>query len=242
MTRGLILAIQFLTRLPTPAVRDFQPHDLAHSAVWFPVVGMIVGAATAGMLMAGARVDAWLGALLALVTWVGVTGGLHLDGLADLADASGAAHRDRARFLEVLRDPHVGAFGVMVLILAIVSKLILLFLAVHRVSGAASSLVLIAAWARLGAIGWSAWLPPLASGTAERFAWRTSNVLLGSWTAGLLVLSWLLEPVLLIAPLVLLGWGIYLKRLIGGMTGDCLGAGIEISEIALLLAIVVIEV
>jgi adenosylcobinamide-GDP ribazoletransferase len=60
--------------------------------------------------------------------WIAVTGGLHLDGLADLSDAMGAAHHSRERFFEVLKDPHVGSFGVIALICAICSKLVLLML------------------------------------------------------------------------------------------------------------------
>lgn len=60
--RSLILAIQFLTRLPTPQVRDFQADDLARAAVWFPLVGLLVGALVAAALALGARIDPWLGA------------------------------------------------------------------------------------------------------------------------------------------------------------------------------------
>ena len=90
--RGLILAVQFLTRLPTPALKDFRAEQLAGAIVWFPLVGLLLGGLVAGAAWLGGRVDPWLGALLALAVWVGVTGALHLDGLADLADARGG-HR-----------------------------------------------------------------------------------------------------------------------------------------------------
>ena len=99
-----------------------------------------------------------------------VTGGLHLDGLVDVADALGAAHRSPERFLEVLRDPHVGAFGVMAIALQLIAKVVLLQRSPARRRLAA--VVLIAAWARWGASVWSACLPPLTTGTGERFAWH----------------------------------------------------------------------
>ncbi len=171
--RSFSHALQFLTRLPAPPIGVFDPADLSRSALWFPVVGAIVGAVVAAALWTGALASPWIGALLALAAWVWVTGGLHLDGLGDVADALGAAHRSPGRFLEVLRDPHVGAFGVMAIALQLIAKVVLL----HEIAGppALAALVLIPAWARWGATVWSAAVPPLATGTGERFAWHIDN-------------------------------------------------------------------
>ncbi|MEQ1479375.1 adenosylcobinamide-GDP ribazoletransferase, partial [Salmonella enterica] len=73
----------------------------------------------------GAQLDGWVAALATVTVWVGVTGALHLDGLADLADGCGAAHKDRARLLAVMADPHVGSFGVVVIVLQLLAKLVL---------------------------------------------------------------------------------------------------------------------
>ncbi|POZ61288.1 adenosylcobinamide-GDP ribazoletransferase [Chromobacterium alticapitis] len=231
--RGLILAVQFLTRLPTPQLAEFKPEWLAASARWFPAVGVIVGALLLAALHLGSLIDPWLAALLALLVWVGVTGGLHLDGLADLADALGAAHRSRERFFEVLKDPHLGSFGVLSLILAIAAKLVLLML-IARQGGLAWGLLLVPAWARGFAVIWSATLPAIAPGSGERFSWRKDWAGMGLNLTALLVLSAWLAPALLPAPLAGLAWWLFLKRRLGGMTGDCLGAGVEIGEIAML--------
>lgn len=240
--RGLRLAVQFLTRVPAGSIPDFTPRDLSRSAHWFPLVGAFVGAVTCAALILGARIDPWFGALLAVCVWIGVTGALHLDGLADLADALGAAHRDRARFLEVLRDPHVGTFGVIALILAVAAKLILLSVAArqHSARDLLASIPLIAASSRYAALVWSAWLPPLASGSAERFAWRKSTPSLIGWAIVLGGASIALSPATLLAAVAIAAWGLWLKRRLGGITGDCLGAGVELVEIATLIAIVVI--
>ncbi|MHB0916826.1 MAG: adenosylcobinamide-GDP ribazoletransferase, partial [Thiobacillus sp.] len=79
--RGLILALGFLTRLPLPALRDFQPAELARALVWFPAAGLVVGAAVALAAALGAALDPWLGALAGVVMWAWITSGLHLDGL-----------------------------------------------------------------------------------------------------------------------------------------------------------------
>jgi len=128
--RGLIAAFQLLTRLPMPAVSGTAP---ANAAGWFPWVGLVVGALVA--LPLAWVPDPRLAALLALGLWVWVTGGLHLDGLADLADALGVAHRDRARFVAVLADSHVGSFGVIALILQLLAKFVLLWLLAETAHG-----------------------------------------------------------------------------------------------------------
>jgi adenosylcobinamide-GDP ribazoletransferase len=238
MTQGLLLALQFLTRLPVRGPETLSDDALSRSSGWFPLVGGVIGLVVAAMFALGATVDPWLGALLGWIGWIWITGALHLDGLADLADALGAAHRDRARFLEVLRDPHVGTFGVIVLIIATGAKLVLLGVAARNDVALWFAAPLIAAWARLGAVTWSLWVPPLARGMGERFAWRASVPLVAVWTIALLLASGFLAPALVLAPLALLAWALYLKRKLGGMTGDCLGAGIELCEIALLAGVV----
>lgn len=233
--RGFFLALQFLTRLPAPAVRDFQAEDLARSAAWFPAVGLLLGALLALVGFAAQRFDPWLAALLTLIAWVWLTGGLHLDGLADTFDALGAAHRDRERFLQVLSDPHVGSFGVIALVLQLMAKLVLLGLAFsHGIPLLA--LLLIPPWARLGALWWSQSLPPLKPGLGERFKWRAGRWLPALWLVVLLAAS-LPFPGLWLAPLVLWFWQHFLRTKVGGMTGDCLGAGVEVSESLLLLAV-----
>jgi len=231
--QGLILAIQFLTRLPTPQLQTFHPEWLAASARWFAPVGLLLGSLLWLAVRLGGLHDPWLGALAGLLLWIGVTGGLHLDGLADLADAMGAAHRSRERFFEVLKDPHVGSFGVIALISALCSKLVLLMLLAKQ-PGQLAGLLLLPAWARLFALSWSATLPALAPGSGERFAWQPQWGAQGLSLLALLGLSAWLAPTLLLAPLAGGLWWAYLKRKLGGMTGDCLGAGIEVCEILLL--------
>jgi adenosylcobinamide-GDP ribazoletransferase len=231
--RGLILAIQFLTRLPTPALADFKPDELARAAIWFPLVGGLLGTLMAAAVWLGNQVDPWLGALLGLMLWVGATGALHLDGLADLADALGAAHRDRERLLTVLADPHLGVFGATALGMQLLIKLVLLMLLAR--SGLIWPLLLIPAWARLGTLVWAR-LPSLKPGMGERFAWHIGNGDIGLWLL-LLALASFWSPALLAAPLLILAWRAYLLRRLGGMTGDALGAGVEWLESALLLAL-----
>jgi len=232
--RGLRLAIQFLTRLPVPGVSDFSAADLSRSAVWFPLVGAVVGALVAVTIALTIRYGAFLSAVLGVLVWVGVTGALHLDGLGDLADALGASHRDPQRFLAVLADPHLGTFGAVTIVLALLVKTAALATGLPLIAAVA----LVAAWARLGPLAWSRWLPPLKAGQGERFAWSLQSGWIVAWTIALLAVSAWVAPVLCGAPLALAGWGLWLKLRVGGVTGDCLGAGVEVVEIVLLLALV----
>ncbi len=230
--------MQFLTRLPVPGVADFSARDLARSAVWFPFVGLVVGAAVGLLAFALAHRSAVLGAMVGVAAWVWLTGALHLDGLADLVDALGASHRDPERFFAVLADPHIGTFGVVSIVLILMLKVAALAL----LPGAALLCVpLILAWARLGTLAWARWLKPLKSGQGERFAWQIPVGWIVFWTLLLLAASLAVAPALCVAPLVIAAWGGWLQARLGGMTGDCLGAGVEVTEAALLIWVALIS-
>lgn len=233
--RGLILAIQFLTRLPTPQLHGIDPARLPRIAPWFPLVGLLIGVLLVAALWLGSRIDPWLGALLALLVWVWITGALHLDGLADMSDALGAAHRDRERFLAVLADPHLGTFGAVSMVLQLASKLVLLMLLAR--GGQFWALLLIPAWARWGTLIW-AQLPSLKPGMGERLSGQAPPRLIWFWGMLLMACS-VSAPILWCLPLLVLAWREFLLRRMGGMTGDLLGAGVEVVEsLALLLLIV----
>src|SRR5690606_35649546 len=88
--RLFVCALQFLTRLPTPPLRDFQPEWIQQSARWFPLVGQVVGLIAAAILYGAAQGwSPWIAALLAVAAGVAMAGGFHEDGLADTADGLG---------------------------------------------------------------------------------------------------------------------------------------------------------
>src|SRR5512141_1600694 len=129
---GLLFALGFLTSIPvrTPAP---QPGDLGRAGVWFPIVGLLLGAILAGAQYALNQVfSPLLSAALLVALWALLTGGLHLDGLADCGDGLLAAVSPERR-LEIMRDPRLGTFGGAALIL----HLLLKTLAVAALSGPA---------------------------------------------------------------------------------------------------------
>lgn len=234
--KGLVVAIQFLTRLPTPRI-TVSSAEFAASMRWFPAVGLIVGALVAGAGGAGEWADPWTGALTALIAWVAVTGALHLDGLGDIADASGAAHGtaqgDRERLIAVLGDPHAGSFAVVAIALQLIAKLVLLHALIEREAFVAVALIPFAA--RIGPLVWSRALPDLHAGLGARFRNAVRPVDFLVWSGALAAAAWV-SPSLLVAPLAFLFWGWWLLRRIGGISGDGHGAGIEIGESLLLAA------
>ncbi|TVV74977.1 adenosylcobinamide-GDP ribazoletransferase [Sphingomonas solaris] len=231
--RRLIVAIGFLTRLPVPIVVA-DADDFAGAIRCYPLVGLLVGAGVASAGWLGTMIDPWAGALAALAAWVAITGALHLDGLADLADGLGAAHGDRTRLLAVMADPHVGSFGVVALVLQLLAKLVLL----HAVAPIGwVPLMLVPFAARIGPLAWARWLPPLKpGGLGASVAAAVRRRDLTGW-ALLLAAGAVAAPALLATPLLIGAIGLWLRRRLGGITGDAHGAGIELVETGLLVAL-----
>ncbi|MEL6298714.1 MAG: adenosylcobinamide-GDP ribazoletransferase [Pseudomonadota bacterium] len=238
--RGLIVATQFLTRLPTPPLADWQDDDLARAAPWFPVVGLIIGVFVSGALWGGRLVSPEVAAVAALGVWVWATGALHLDGLADTADGLAAAHGNRKRFLDVARDPATGAFGVTAIVLALLAKFALLISWADVTLAGLVALSLIAAWARWIACCMAAVLPPLADGQAARFIAGIDRAQLTVAGAALAAASLWAAPVLVAAPLLAGAAIVYWRTHLGGISGDGFGATIEVCEVAMLAAVVIV--
>lgn len=231
---SLLFAIQFMTRIPVPAY-DYSDEAAARSVRWFPAVGVLVGAVVAGSAWLGLQVHPSVGALFALVSWVGVTGALHLDGLGDIADAAGAGHADPERIDAVLADPRLGSFGGIAIVMQLLAKLVLLSVFVPE--GELWQLTLVAVAARAAPMIWTLWLPhrhdDLASQLRAGAAW---------WRAALgvavvaIAVPWAHGLIAFVAAVPL--WGLWLRRSIGGLSGDGHGAGIELVETAMLLGLV----
>lgn len=239
--KGLIVAIQFLTRLPMPRM-TVSAAEFARSIRWFPAVGMIIGALVAAAAWVGAMIDPWVAALLGVLVWVAVTGALHLDGLGDIADAAGAAHKgddeqQRATLLAVLADPHIGSFGVVTITVQLAAKLVLAHALIERRMFVA--LLLIPFAARIGPLLWVRILPALHDGLGAQFRGVVRPVDLACCAAVLLVAIGFV-PGLLLTPVLILLWAAWLRHRIGGISGDGHGAGIEVTESGLMFAILAI--
>jgi cobalamin 5'-phosphate synthase/cobalamin synthase len=240
MNSTLPLALTFLTKLPWPWRGPADETALARSMFWFPWVGALLGlgfwAAWAG-LMKILPAPAAAGLLLTLTVWL--TGGLHLDGLADTADGLGGG-RTREETLAIMKDSRVGAFGVISLILGLVLKFSLFLSLATQIRGTGVLLLfpIISRWSMV----LLAYLSPYAraeGGLGQAMTLGVSpRVLMGaSLSAGGLALLILGAPglVLFIAAGALVWLGrLYFQRRLGGITGDILGATNEVVEIMVL--------
>jgi adenosylcobinamide-GDP ribazoletransferase len=237
--RGFIVALQFLTRLPVPPLPDFAPGDLSRAAPYFPLVGLVIGLTLTLAMWTLGTYSPWIGALGCLTVWIWITGALHLDGLGDAADALGAAHKSPERLLAVLDDPHAGNFAIVAIAAQIAAKLVLLAQAPPQLILA--GLVLIPAWARWGALVLGAHLPPLKAGRGAAFGAGLSWRWIGLLAVALAAASLVLTPQLLVAPVIIALIAAYWHWRLKGMSGDILGASIEVAETLLLLALILLD-
>lgn len=228
-----VCALMLLTRVPVPG-SVYTPERLRRSVAWFPPVGALVGVVAGAVLLAAGEL--WTGLLpvvLAVAVPVVLTGGLHEDGLADCADALGVAGGRDAR-LAVLKDPHVGTYGVLALVLGIAAKIAAL--AALAPLRAAAALVLAHALGRWAAAFLLRRLPYLrgrdgSAGGLEvgggRFA--VLSVVAGA-LAGLLGWPGAVAAAAALATAELVAFAA--RHKLGGATGDVLGAGCQLVELA----------
>ncbi|MEW6269250.1 MAG: adenosylcobinamide-GDP ribazoletransferase [Thermodesulfobacteriota bacterium] len=238
MARRLAVALSFLTRFPADS-GDTVEADVGRSLAFFPLVGLLLGLllVAAAWLLVG-RVPVAVVALILVALLATLTGGLHLDGLADTFDALGA-RGDAARRLEVLRDSRIGAHGASALALLLLLKAA----ALQEVLAAGSlGIVLVFPAVARAVVALEVVLLPYARpsglGTAFRAHARGADVLAALLVAGLSALLALGSVGLLagVATAVLvLGFARCAARRFGGVTGDVYGASIEIGETAFLV-------
>src|SRR5215216_5085757 len=120
--RSLRIAFSLMTTLPFKLPDDWSAGDSGRASVWYPFVGLVIGSLT-WLVWKGAMLvfPSWVAGIVTLLVWVLLTGGLHLDGLADCCDGL-LASTSVERRLEIMKDPRVGAFGVIGLVLILFLK------------------------------------------------------------------------------------------------------------------------
>ncbi|HSH37010.1 adenosylcobinamide-GDP ribazoletransferase [Schnuerera sp.] len=125
MIDGLILSIQFLTRLPIKKQVEFNDENLSKSIFFYPLIGMLIGGVGGLFYWLFGYLNGNIGSFFALISMIIITGGLHLDGLSDTCDGF-LSYRDKGRVLEIMKDSRIGAFGVISIVLDILLKYILI--------------------------------------------------------------------------------------------------------------------
>lgn len=237
-----LIAVQFMTTIPIklPCLPSREQNAL--SMLFYPVIGLMIGGVL-WLVASYVQLPMMLLSCAVMVVWVWLTGGLHLDGLADTADAWVGGFGDRQRTLTIMKDPNTGAMGVIAIVLCLALKwaavyclleldavLALLFV---PMLGRMSALALFATtpYVRQHGLGsalqdvpkYLLWLVMLSFGAAVfALSWQMALVMIGVWAVMLAWLRWR-----------------FVGR-IGGITGDTVGASIEVVEVAILMAVVAV--
>jgi adenosylcobinamide-GDP ribazoletransferase len=235
---SLLLALQFLTRIPLPVYFEPSERQSGQSVLFYPLVGLLIGlmlVLALGLLGTG---QPELNAAMLLILWVGITGGLHLDGLADCADAWAGGMGSPERSLAIMKDPAAGPIAVIWLILVLMVKWAALVEIVKQSDAEAllmvpmlgrlaiMALMLTAPYVRPGGLGEKMIVNlPVTPARLSLVAWLICVL----WFTG-----WM--PVL-VALLVWLAIRYLALRRLGGVTGDVYGAAVELTEAAVLAVV-----
>jgi len=243
MLSAFLIAVRTLTCIPTPEPRRRMDASLlAWSAALYPLVGALLALAAWGLYVAlRAALPQAILMLLVLAIWAVATGGLHEDGLADAADAFGS-QATREGIHRVLKDSHVGTYGVLALILSIALR----WQGLTHMPPAALLAALLASQVvpRAGIVTLAYVAGPATPGSGGALAksLRGAQVAVAWLLALLLVVPFGWKAALLsggVALVVVALCQAYFHRKIGGVTGDCLGAANQLQEIAVVLGVLV---
>jgi adenosylcobinamide-GDP ribazoletransferase len=230
---GVRGALSFLTQVPVGLLGEVTPADIGRGAVYFPLVGAVVGG--------GSALAAWL-AYMVLPVWVAagaaLTGALHLDGLADTLDGYGAATRTRA--LEIMRDHSVGSYGIVAVVLDLGFRTAAIAALLPRPHGL---LYLVAAGAlsRSVAVALGVLQPPARTHAGLTAVlegvkpWRAILAVGLGLAVAALSIGWAALAAASLAGVGAVLWAWHCRRRLGGMTGDTLGAASEGTEVLVLL-------
>lgn len=236
--QSFLLMLTFMTRIPAKIKGEVNDDAFSRGVLFMPLIGLIIGFPLWILKTLMASVDEGITVFLVIIGYLLVTGGLHLDGLADYFDGMFSA-RAKERVFEIMSDSRIGAFGVI--------GLILYFLGFYsggiRVSAMAFLLMPIVG--RVMAVNFCAYWPyPKEKGLAKGMVDATKPWI-GIVYSGLLCtlclylgITYLLSVLVVLLFTLLMGYKT--TKVIGGVTGDVIGAGVEISQVVWLVSVALI--
>ena len=237
---GLLVAARYLTIVPFPGPAHAPIDALGRSAAWFPIVGIGVGL----LLVLVDRLTGWLfppllAAVLAVTAWKVLTGGVHLDGLADCLD--GLVGRDADQRLAIMRDSRIGTFGAVGLVLFLMLEIVAVAELVPPVRGSALFAAPVIARATPAILA-ALFRPARADGQGVAFhaGVRPSAIALGlaaAVAAAIFALGGLGVAAIAAALVAAVSLAAFVAGRLGGVTGDVLGAAVELSELCVLLTV-----
>ena len=244
--RAIACAIQFLTRIPIAKNTVFDNKDYSKSLAWYPLVGLLIGGLVVLMELFFDSSTALLGAAVALTIWVMLTGALHLDGVADCADAWVGGFSDPKRTLAIFKDPRSGPIAVVTLVLLLLLKWAALTMLIGTEFWLIIGLIPVIARSAIPLIFWRFnYISSSGLGSSLADSLSVRRVVFSLLAVALAVLALLAEQWRILCLFFVIYWVIVLwwKRAcykkLGGFNGDCAGAIIELLELGLLLGLAI---
>ena len=241
MIKSFFIALGLLTRIPVPKYFHITEKDseklFGYSVLFYPLIGLLIGGMLVGLSSLLSFTDNLLAAGLILSLWVLITGALHLDGLADSADAWLGGYGDKARTLEIMKDPRSGPAAVVILVLLLLVKFSSLInvnwqvLLIAPVIARTAAMLLLATtpYVRSGGMGES------AANNLPKFAvWFVLFLVVG---LSIYLLGQISFALIIVFVIGYLSRSMMIKR-IGGTTGDTTGALIEVIEVSSLISFI----
>ena len=233
------VAQTFMTRLPSPVKLQWSEAELASSTPWFVAVGTVVGIIAAIVWQIGFHM--WsqeIAALFAITASVLATGAFHEDGLADSADGIGGAFEIEKK-LTIMRDSRIGTYGSVALILTIITK----FSAISLLDPGTAAGIIVGAhmlgrWTSVPLIKFNDYVREQGTGKPFASMVTTNNVICSSVAALVLSVMCFGSMTVIVLPVVLTGLWLaqrYVRRKLGGITGDVLGAVNSLTELLVYL-------
>ncbi|HLD36732.1 MAG TPA: adenosylcobinamide-GDP ribazoletransferase [Planctomycetota bacterium] len=246
--KSILVALQFLTPIPIK-LKSVEPKDLARSMRYFPLIGLLIGlflVLVKTLAFGPLNFSGMITATLMLLTLTALSGGLHLDGLSDMCDGFYAG-RSREEIVKIMRDPHIGVMGVIGIFFILMIKwsvLASLPLSMLYYSNIALILVpFLGRWAMVIAAAAGPYAQAAIDGTAKPFVDNVtrkdaiiSTVITLVVTLALSFISgnFVWVALMIVALLVVMAMVMISRKMLGGLTGDILGAVNEVTEVAVL--------
>lgn len=237
---SFLLALQFLTIIPVTHALTVNDKELGLSSLFYPLIGLLIGCLLAISALLISHVSLQIQAIILLIIWVIITGGLHLDGLADCADAWIGGFGSKQRSLDIMKDSAAGPVAVIVLVLVLLLKYSIIYDLLEQQTF--EVIVLTAMLGRLAILIQMITTDYIRkTGLGEKIvanlpefsviAISLSGLILGVYFLGFLPICFMLLTLLFINQQA--------KKRLGGVTGDVYGATVELVEVSVLLGVVI---
>lgn len=242
MMKRFVLMLQFMTRIPININLEVDEEDFFKGIIYFPLIGLIIGMFVISSYYIGLKIsNALLGAVFAVIMEIFITGGLHLDGLADTFDGI-YSNRPKDRILEIMKDSRLGTNGALALFVLLILKFVLI--SNLKIPTVYPVLLLMPVFSRLNMVLASRIaMPARKHGMGNLFIGKvkTRQFIIALILAIIPSLVFVkIVPVIALMLIFSMWYVRHISYRIDGITGDILGALCELSELAFLLFIIII--